>query len=191
MRKLLTFCVITVMAVTCNLAHATPVIYTNQDSYLSTITSHAYTTVFEGFESADWNGTGWPGIADPLTTQGLTWSGDDHLTTIGSISMWHRSGSRGFYDLPGDNVQIIAPKLYAAGGWIAGYDTPIDFVINDTIIGEIDAPQGHAFLGVIDTAGFSSLSIIGTANYGIDDFTFATPEPTTIAILGLGTLLMR
>lgn len=63
-------------------------------------------------------------------------------------------------------------------------------VVSDYFAIDLD-PANSMFVGVIDYAGFNSITFSATANFdGIlfDNAIYGVPEPTTLALLGLGLL---
>jgi len=171
---------------------AAPVTYTDEAAFLAAVNSLGYTTISEGFESAAWDVTRPDGLDGSLTTQGITWDASDLLRTI---APWARSGSYGVFDSFGDpdvmSLDIVAGPAYAIGGYFTGISATIDFNIGGQVAGTFTLSDTHSFCGVLDTDGFTSLTIAArSGHWGADDFTVAIPEPATLSLLALGGLAL-
>jgi len=180
--------------------HATPIGYTDELSYLVAVDSYGFDKMFEGFEGSDWGITRGDGIPGSLTSGGITWSSSENLATI-TGSFWVRSGSYGVYDRYGDPDMIVVQTagtvpLTAIGGWFASTNpTTINFEIDGQVVATrvLEESNVHKFLGIIDPAGFITVSFTTpSGHWGADDFTIVIPEPCSIALLGLsGLALLR
>ena len=175
--------------------HATPIVYTDEASYLLAVDSYGYDKIFEGFEGSDWEVTRPDGIFGSLTTQGITWSASEKLRTG---SGWARTGSYGVFDSIGDpdEIMILTSNVpfYGVGGY---FETSTAETINFKIANQVVATRvlgtssNHEFLGIIDPGGFPSVAFTtSSGQWGADDFTIAVPEPVTVVLFGLGSLLL-
>ncbi len=184
-------------------------VFTDEASYLGTLHSLGYQSIFEGFEDdAAWGTVrttvGGQQTAPSITNQGITWTSNvvsGEITTGGGPA---RTGDWGFFALPhGDPANGIGDgfvgnsdiTLFGVGGWIETNTPPagisllldgvaVDFDGNDAL------GNSHAFFGAIDTAGFTRFDYLETEFGGdelklifADDFTFAVavPEPSSFA----------
>ena len=168
--------------------------FTDEASYLAAISGR--TTITEGFESSAWDPTRGAGVPGTIESQGVTWSSSENLRTIGPPSIWVRSGDWGAFDSYGDPDIIYAVSssetLYGFGGWFASTTAPsINFLVDGAVLA-VGPSLGttHSFFGVVDTDGFSAVSIGSSGHWGADDFTIAfanvVPTPSSMALLGIG-----
>ena len=193
MRKSIYGVVLCLLAVNLNAALLT---FTNESDYLSAISSS--TTIFEGFDDGPFTAMPYGG-AENVTHQGFIWFSSDYLKTGNN---WGRN-FQGVWDSPGDpdmiNIISTIGEIYGVGGWIRGY-TPMDltFSLDGVDVLSVDLSVQHQFFGVIDTNGFTSVSLSTSTtpngDWGADDFTFATspvsavPIPSAVWLLGSGLI---
>lgn len=162
-------------------------VYTDEAAYLSALGS--LPTTFEGFEGTDWSGMTFPSTASTLTTQGITWTASEYLRVSPG---WAHSGSYGVYDsFSGpDTITISSPTLFlGVGGWFNSYDAQtLNFQIGEQTVASTDMGSGFVFLGIIDDAGFNSVTFTTlNGHFGADDFTIAIiPAPGAIFLGGIG-----
>jgi len=171
-------------------AQAAVITFTSESAYLSAI--GAYSSFVEGFESVDWEPSR-PAGTSSITSQGLTWTGSDLIRTGDG---WARSGRYGVFDSIGDPDIIYvlnsADRLFAAGGWFRNTTaSELTFSLGSTPVWTVPLSADHFFFGVLDTEGFTALTLsTSSGHWGADDFTFArggvVPEPGSMILLGTG-----
>ena len=175
------------------IAFADITVYTDETAYLSAL--GGLSTIVEGFEGTDWDITRSPSTVSTLTSQDVTWTASDKLTTIAS-SAWVRSGTWGVFDSYGDPDMIATSgtiPFLGVGGWFAtvsGSASTINFEIGSQVVATSSlVSDSHTFLGITDPAGFTSVTFATptSGHWGADDFTFAVPVPGAVllGILGL------
>ena len=172
---------------------AAPVAYTDEASFLAAVSLLGYSTISEGFESTAWDVTRPGGLAGSLTTQGITWDASDLLQTNGG---WSHNSSYGVYDSYGApdviSLDIVSGQAYAVGGYFrTSTSSMVDFLIGGQVVESFQFTDTHSFYGILDTDGFTSLTIAArSGHWGADDFTVAVPEPATLSLLALGGLAL-
>jgi hypothetical protein len=161
--------------------------YIDESQYLAAVAAAGYDALVEDFEGAAWDPYRTTNPFDPqaaptVTSQGITWSGNDQLSTN---TNWGRNGSWGVFTIfggtstPDTLAGASGQTLYGVGGWVnvnpdGGGDIAI--LINGQVVADRNIGAGHQFIGVIDTAGFTSFEIVDLEQqtaWGADDFTFA------------------
>lgn len=179
--------IITAAALTApGIAAAQPVTYQDEAAFLTDLVAMGYTPLTEGFEGAAWDDYRTtnpfePQAAPSVTSQGLTWSGNDWITTN---TNWGRAGSWGVFTAsithgwPEWFLIEADQTLYAAGGWCNSnpdFGADIGIVIDGVVVADRNIGAGHQFIGVIVPGGFTSVQFIdleAQAAIGADDFTF-------------------
>ena len=159
--------------------------FTDESAYLAALAAHGYDVLIEDFEGAAWNPYRTTNPFDPqaaatVTSLGITWSGNDLLST--NLN-WGRNSTWGVFTIFSGGVptpdtllgQSVRP-LYAVGGWINGnpdFGADIGIVIDGQVVVDRNIGTGHQFLGVIVTTGFTTFEIIDIEQqtaWGADDF---------------------
>lgn len=197
MKKLLTIFIACLMLFGLSrLSNATIYTYTDEIYYLSTLSGFGYQIYFEDFESTAWDSTRDPSTVSSITVNGITWTGNDSISTGAD---WVRSGTYGIFDsygIPSALYNAVSSQImYGVGGWFDSISAT-DMKINlDGSLVASWTPSGwgeHLFFGVIDTEGFyNSFFYTTEGHFGADDFTFATasvPEPATMLLLVFGLI---
>lgn len=168
------------------IADAQPVEYEDEAAFLQDLADLGFDALVEDFEGAacdDYRTTNPfdPQAAPEVTSQGLTWSGNDWITTN---TNWGREGSWGVFTASithgWPESFLVEPDrtLYAAGGWFNSnpdFGADIGISIDGVLVTNRNIGTGHRFVGVIDPAGFSRVEFVdleGQAAIGADDFTF-------------------
>jgi hypothetical protein len=186
MKRLVTLCLM-VAVFGPTIAFADIAVYTDEAAYLGALSG---LTIVEGFEGSDWDVARSPSTVSALTSQGITWTASEGVTTG---SGWARSGTYGVFDSYGDPDMITtagATLFSGVGGWFDSTNAPsISFEIDDRVVATALLGSSHVFLGVIDTDGFGSIEFVTTVgHWGADDFTFAVvpvPGAVLLGMLGL------
>ncbi|MFZ5784874.1 MAG: PKD domain-containing protein, partial [Acidobacteriota bacterium] len=163
-------------------------VYTDEASYLAALTAIGRSPLAEGFEGSAWSGVrttdpGNPQIAPSVTSQGITWSGSDAITT----NQWTARNGWALYDDPGGDPDILngssANTLYGIGGW---FTTSTGTTSIRLYVGGVTADNAtlaltgdYAFIGLVVPAGFTTFQVLDTEgtptdpeHWFCDDFTF-------------------
>jgi len=160
--------------------------YEDEALFLQDLASMGYEALVEDFEGPAWDDYRTTNPFDPqaapqVTSQGLTWSGNDWITTN---TNWGRIGSWGVFTAsiiggwPESFVIDADRTLYGAGGWINSnpdFGADMGIVIGGEVVAERIIGAGHQFIGVIAPGGFATVEFLdleGQAAIGADDFTF-------------------
>lgn len=185
---------------------AVPTVYTDETSYLSALSAGGYGPLVEGFEGAAWDGVrttiGGVQSAPSVTSQGITWTSTDEVTTSSGAA---RSGNWGGYDQPGGDPDILfgqsAFTLYGIGGWFRT-NTPttnIQLYLGGVMIdnGSLTLGTAYSFIGIIEPAGFTTFEIRDTEavpedqkHWFSDDYTFAVAPASNIPAASAWTFAM-
>lgn len=178
-------------------AGAMPVLYYNEANYLAALSLPNVYTISEDFEGSVWSPFRYPNATPSITSQGLTWTSSDSVTTGNG---WARSGQYGIFDTYGDPDHVYAASSAATmvgfGGWFATSDAyNISLSLDGQHAGTINPGQwaSHTFFGVIDVSGFNQVEMAApSGHFGADDFTAgAVPEPSTLILFGVGLIGVR
>jgi PKD repeat protein len=163
-------------------------VYTDEASYLAALTAIGRSPLAEGFEGAAWAGVrttdpGNPQTAPSVTSQGITWTGSDAITT----NQWTARNGWALYDEPGGDPDTLngssANTLYGIGGWFV---TSTGTTSIRVYVGGVTADnatltltENYAFIGLVNPAGFTTFQVIDTEgtptdpeHWFSDDFTF-------------------
>ncbi len=160
--------------------------YENEGRYLSALADLGYDLIIEDFEGPDWDPYRTVNPFDPqsapqVASQGITWSGNEEVTTNRN---WGRRNSWGIFTIyvqPGSPDELYGDceqTLYGVGGWFNSnpdFGADIAIEIDGEIVADRKIGTGHEFLGVIVPGGFTSFRILDLereAVWGADDFTF-------------------
>ncbi|MFG0260025.1 MAG: GC-type dockerin domain-anchored protein [Phycisphaerales bacterium JB041] len=183
-------------------AEAQVAAYEDEESFLQDLAALGYTPLAEDFEGAAWDDYRTTNPFDPqaapeVTSKGLTWSGNDWITTN---TNWGRGGSWGVFTALVNGgfpewfrIESDQP-LYAAGGWFnsnpdGGAD--IGIVLDGAVVASRQIGAGHQFIGVILPDAFTSVEFVdleAEAAIGADDFTFAVLDICEADFNGDGTV---
>ena len=169
------------IAVASGVAAAQPVEYEDEALFLQDLAALGFTPLVEDFEGGEWDNYRYPTVGTQVTNLGLTWSGNDRMTTNAN---WARRGSWGVFTAyvtggwPESFLVQPDQTLYAAGGWFNSnpdFGADMGIYIDGVLVANRNIGAGHQFLGVIDPSGFSVVEFVdleAQAAIGADDFTF-------------------
>jgi hypothetical protein len=181
---------------------AQPVEYENEAAFLQALDGLGFAPLVEDFEGTAWDGYRTTDPFDPqaaleVTSQGLTWSGNDWITTN---TNWGRDGSWGVFTAyvtggwPESFLVVPDRTLYAAGGWFNSnpdFGADIGILIDGVLVANRNIGTGHQFIGVIDPSGFSRVEFVdleAEAAIGADDFTFGVADTCLADFNGDGSV---
>ena len=145
--------------------------YTDEAAYLSALAAAGYPMLTEGFEGAAWDGVrttvgGGVHTAASITSQGITWSATDGVTTN---NLFPYEGGWKAHDHPGGDPDKLAGTsavtLYGVGGWFTTTtSTTVRLVLDGAVIdgANIVLTSGWTFVGVIAPAGFTTFEVRDT-----------------------------
>jgi hypothetical protein len=167
----------------------------------------------ENFDAAPWSAN--VDLSQPVVNLGVSWTSGNILLATNSISLSPAQSISDIDDTP-DVTDILRAQLpggiTAVGGFInnvaqAHGVTLTAFSSSDDILGTVTSPSGTSswfFIGLTTTAPIARVTFESTTggdddDFALDDFSFgqaqavAAPEPTVLALLGLGLpgLLLR
>jgi hypothetical protein len=180
-------------------ASAQQTVYENEAEFLAEIANAGWETYTEGFEGPAWDGVRSP---DPfnhhsavlVTNLGVRWHARPG-NLITTNHNWARD-QRG-WGIFEDQIQGFSASelfgetdrtIYAVSGWVNTNPDQSDIAIevNGEWVDSVRVGAGHAFIGVIDTRGFTAFRIFDPDFehvWGADDFTYAAPDAPQIELV--------
>lgn len=174
-------------------------VYDNEANFLADVAAAGWQTCAEGFEGPAWDGVRSPDPFDrhsavSITNLGVTWHGRP-----GNLITTNHNWARDFrgWGIYEDQINGFSASelfgetdraIYAVSGWINTNPDQADIAIevNGQYVDTVRVGSGHAFIGVIDTRGFTSFRILdpdGEHVWGADDFTYAAPIAPQIELV--------
>jgi hypothetical protein len=156
-----------------------PIVFTNEASFMASLSASGYVPTEEGFEDAGtWGIARTPVTVPSVTSQGVTWTSNNATSKITTGSGPALNGMYGFYCLPHGNYDAgpqcatpgvctdgwiaTSPQPFVAfGGWVRqnGAAGSMNFILDGDTANPLDLGSfaSWKFFGVIAPAGFNSI----------------------------------
>lgn len=188
-----------VLATIASQAGAQQTVYDNEAEFRADVTNAGWQLYAEGFEGPAWDQVRSPDpfnrhSAVSVTNLGVTWHAREG-NLITTNHNWARDfNGWGIYE---DQIQGFSASelfgdtdrtIYAVSGWVNTNPDlgEIAIEVNGQWVDSVNVGSGHAFIGVIDTRGFTSFRIFDPDFehvWGADDFSYAAPHVPQVELV--------